>query len=160
MKVAIVAAVAENGVIGADGEMPWHYPADLQRFKELTVGYPVIVGRKTYESIVERLGHPLPERLNVVLTSQDLDLPEGAVAAGSVEAALDAARATDASVVYVIGGAAVYEQFLPRADELYLTEIPASPPGDTHFPDWDAAAWRLRASEERGDLRFRTYERR
>ena len=160
MKVAIVAAVAENGVIGADGEMPWHYPADLERFKELTVGHPVIVGRKTYEAIVDRLGHPLPERLNVVLTSQELDLPDGAVAAHSVEAALDAAGATESDVVYVIGGAAVYEQFLPLADELHLTEIPESPPGDTYFPDWDATAWRLRATEERGALRFRTYERR
>jgi len=160
MRVAIVAAIAENGVIGAAGEMPWHYPADLERFKELTVGHPVIVGRTTYESIVDRLGYPLPERLNVVLTSQDLDLPEGAVTAGSVEAALDAAGATESSVVYVIGGAAVYEQFLSRADELHLTEIPESPPGDTHFPEWDETAWRLRASEKRGDLRFRTYERR
>ena len=160
MNVALVAAVAENGVIGADGEMPWHYPADLAHFKELTVGHPVILGRRTFEAIRNRLGGPLPDRLNVVLSRSDPDLPAGAVLAGSTDEALEEAAATGSSVAYVVGGATVYEQFLPMADRLYLTEIPESPDGDTTFPDWDPSEWTLTERETAGDLTFLTYERR
>lgn len=159
MKLALVVAVAENGVIGAEGSIPWHYPADLARFKERTVGNPVIMGRRTYESIVERLGEPLPERTNVVLSRQDLVLPEGAVQAQGIEEALDIAEETGTDVAYVVGGADVYEQFLPRADRLVWTEILESYEGDTRFPavDWDA--WEEVHREDRGDLSFRIYER-
>ncbi|WP_123624607.1 dihydrofolate reductase [Halorubrum sp. CSM-61] len=143
--LVIVAAVAENGVIGDRGGMPWHYPADLAHFKRLTTGHPVIVGRATYESIADRIGGPLPDRTSVVLTTRDLDLPEGAVVAGDIEEAVDlaAADAADRGVaeVYVIGGATVYEQLLDRADRMVLTEVPERPDGDTRFPDWDAEAW-------------------
>jgi dihydrofolate reductase len=159
MKVAIVVAVAENGVIGDEGSIPWHYPEDLAYFKEVTIGHPVIMGRRTYEAITERLGEPLPERLNIVLSSQDLDLPEGAVQAGSIDAALDLAAETDSEVAYVIGGASVYEQVLPRTDRLYVTEIPESPAGDTHFPAWDRSQWEEVDHEERDGLVFRTYDR-
>ncbi|OYR40269.1 dihydrofolate reductase [Halorubrum sp. Eb13] len=167
--LVLVAAVAENGVIGDDGGMPWHYPADLAHFKRLTTGHPVIVGRKTYESIAARIGGPLPDRTNVVLTTRDLDLPEGAVVANDVTGAvvLAAADAADRGVdeAYVIGGAAVYEQFLDRADRMVLTEVPDRPDGDTRFPDWDADAWRevdrevVSDAETDGDLAFVTYER-
>jgi dihydrofolate reductase len=144
--LVLVAAVAENGVIGAEGGMPWHYPADLAHFKRLTTGHPVIVGHTTYESIAARIGGPLPDRTSVVLTTRDLDLPEGAVVAGDLDeaVALAAADAADRGVdeAYVIGGAAVYEQFLDRADRMVLTEVPERPDGDTHFPGWDADAWR------------------
>ena len=144
--LVIVAAVAENGVIGAEGGMPWHYPADLAHFKRLTTGHPVIVGRTTYESIAARIGGPLPDRTSVVLTTRDLDLPEGAVVAGDLDeaVALAAADAADRGVdeAYVIGGAAVYEQFLDHADRMVLTEVPERPDGDTRFPEWDADAWR------------------
>ena len=146
LDLVVVAAVAENGVIGDAGGMPWHYPADLAHFKRLTTGHPVIVGRKTYESIAARVGGPLPGRTSVVLTTRDLDLPEGAVAANDLDGAvaLAAADAADRGVdeAYVIGGAAVYEQFLDRADRMVLTEVPKRPDGDTRFPDWDADAWR------------------
>jgi dihydrofolate reductase len=146
LDLVVVAAVAENGVIGDAGGMPWHYPADLAHFKRLTTGHPVIVGRKTYESIAARVGGPLPGRTSVVLTTRDLDLPEGAVAANDLDGAvaLAAADAADRGVdeAYVIGGAAVYEQFLDRADRMVLTEVPERPDGDTRFPDWDADAWR------------------
>ncbi|MDZ7849939.1 MAG: dihydrofolate reductase [Halodesulfurarchaeum sp.] len=160
MKVAIVVAIAENGVIGDAGGMPWHYPADLARFKELTMGHPVILGRRTYESIVDRLGEPLPGRLNVVLSTGDLDLPEGAVQAESIDEALELAKETGSETAYVVGGAVVYEQFLPQADRLHVTEIPESPNGDTEFPDWDRSEWELEEQSERGELTFRTYERR
>jgi dihydrofolate reductase len=159
-EVALIAAVAENGVIGDDGGMPWHYPTDLRRFKRTTTGHPVVLGRRTYESIVEGLGGPLPGRTNVVLSTRDLDLPDGAVLAGSVEAALAAARdAPGGETVYVAGGATVYEQFLPHADRLLLTEVPESPDGDTRFPDWSGDTWIEVSREREGDLAFVTYER-
>ena len=171
--VVLVAAVAANGVIGADGWMPWHYPADLAHFKRLTTGHPVIVGRATYESIADRLGGPLPDRTSVVLTRRDRDLPEGAVVANDVEEAVAVATADAADrgvdKLYVIGGATVYEQFLDRADRLVLTEVPERPDGDTRFPDWDADAWtetdrEVVADDDETDgeadaLAFVTYER-
>jgi dihydrofolate reductase len=167
LTVAVVAAVADDGVIGRDGGMPWHYPEDLRHFRETTTGHPVVLGRRTYESIVDRLGEPLPERTNVVLTSQDIDLPEGATAVGSVDAALEAARDSLAerhpdaeATVYVAGGATVYEQFLPRADRLVITEVHDDPAGDTYFPEVDWSAWREVDRDERDDISFVTYERR
>jgi len=181
--IVLVAAVADNGVIGDDGGMPWHYPADLAHFKRLTTGHPVIIGRATYESIVDRIGGPLPDRTSVVLTTRDLDCdrPKNAVVANDIDEAVAraAADAADRGVdeVYVIGGATVYEQFLDRADRMVLTEVPGRPDGDTRFPDWDADEWTAvdreavaadddsdtdaeRADAERtDDLAFVTYER-
>ncbi|EMA65491.1 dihydrofolate reductase [Halorubrum kocurii] len=177
--LVLVAAVAENGVIGDSGGMPWHYPADLAHFKRLTTGHPVIVGRATYESIADRIGGPLPDRTSVVLTTRDPDLPDGAVVANDTDEAVDLAAADAAErgvdEAYVIGGATVYEQFLDRADRMVLTEVPGRPDGDTRFPDWDAAEWseterEVVASEDGdsesddeaggdGDLAFVTYER-
>lgn len=159
MKVAIVVAIAENGVIGDEGSIPWHYPEDLAYFKRVTVGHPVIMGRRTYEAIHDRLGEPLPERLNIVLSTQDLELPEGAVQAERIEDALERAEQTDSAIAYVIGGAVVFDQFLPRTDRLLVTEIPEAPDGDTHFPDWDRSAWTEVDREERDSLVFRIYER-
>jgi dihydrofolate reductase len=162
MRLALIAAVAENGVIGVDGEMPWHYPEDLRRFKKTTMGHPVVMGRRTYEAIADRLDGPLPGRTSVVLSRrEDLDLPEGAVHAESVEAALDAAAEAldpDQEAVYVAGGATVYEQFLDRADELRITEIPEAPEGDAHFPAI-GEAWTEVDRETHGDLAFVTYRR-
>lgn len=172
MEIALVAAVAENGVIGADGDLPWHYPADLKHFKETTTGRPVIMGRRTFESIVDRTGGPLPDRTSVVLTSQGIDGPSvhrdpddvapdsgEAVTADSVDSALATAATTGADVAFVVGGASVYEQFLPRADRLVLTEINEAPEGDTYFPEFDGSTWTETAREDRPDLAFVTYER-
>jgi len=160
--IALLAAVAENGVIGRDGEMPWHYPADLQHFRETTMGHPVVMGRVTYEAIVAGLGEPLPGRTSVVLTTRDLDVPERVVTAdlvaGVVDAAVDALAAAQRTV-YVVGGASVYEQFLPRADRLVLTEIHESYEGDTQFPAVDWSEWVERDRDDREDLSFLTYER-
>lgn len=175
-EIVLVAAVAENRVIGDDGGMPWHYPADLAHFKRLTSSHPVIVGRTTYESIADRIGCPLPDRTNIVLTTRDLDLPEGAVVANNLDEAVEIAAedAADRGVdaVYVIGGATIYEQFLDLADRMVLTEVPERPDGDTRFPAWDADEWievERETEEESGEdgddedgddgLAFVTYER-
>lgn len=161
--LVLVAAVAENGVIGAEKDMPWHYPADLRRFKRLTTGHPVIVGRTTYDSIADRIGGPLPDRVNVVLTTRDPDLPDGAVVANdpdrAVRRAREAAKELDVDTVYVIGGASVYAEFLPDADRMVLTEIPESPDGDTRFPSWDDQEWNEIDRDREGELAFVTYER-
>jgi dihydrofolate reductase len=163
IEFVLVAAVAENGVIGRDGGMPWHLPEDMAHFKRTTTGHPVVVGRKTYESVVEAIGGPFPDRTSVVLSSRDLDLPAGAVLANSfeeaVETAKDAAAEMGVRTVYVAGGARVYEQFLPRASRLILTEIPESYEGDTAFPARDESAWREVERDERESFDFVTYER-
>ncbi|MFW6376460.1 MAG: dihydrofolate reductase [archaeon] len=160
IELVIVAAVAENGVIGNGGEMPWHYPEDLRRFKQTTTGHPVVMGRRTFESILDRLGEPLPGRTNVVLTSTPTLLPDGVVPATSIDAAIEAATETGAKTAYVIGGASVYDQFLPRADRLAITEIQAEYEGDTYFPTVDWEQWRETAREETDDLAFVEFERR
>ncbi|QLH80642.1 dihydrofolate reductase [Halosimplex pelagicum] len=163
MEIALIAAVAENRVIGDEGEMPWHYPADLAHFKQTTMGHPVIMGRVTYESIAGQLGGPLPGRTNVVLTRSGLEAPDEVVQVGSVDAAVEAASAaaaeTGAETTFVAGGATVYEAFLDRADRLVLTAVPGEPEGDTRFPEWDPAAWVEVDREDEGELSFVTYER-
>lgn len=162
MKLTLVAAVAENGVIGVDGDMPWHYPEDLRHFKKTTSGHPVIMGRKTYESIERRLGGPLPDRTNVVLSRQEsLYLPDDVLHAPDLEAALDEAEAAldaDQETVYVIGGATVYEAGLDRADELVITEIPESPEAGVEFPEI-GPEWDEHERETEGELTFVTYRR-
>jgi dihydrofolate reductase len=141
--VAIIVAVAANGVIGKDNALPWHIPEDLKWFKENTLGKPVIMGRKTWDSI----GRPLPRRPNIVVTRQaDWQAP-GAHAAHSLDQALDLAAtlAPEAPELMVIGGSALFAEALPRASRLYLTEIAAAYEGDTRFPSFDRAAWAERS---------------
>jgi dihydrofolate reductase len=159
IEIALVAAVADNGVIGRDGALPWHYAEDLRHFKETTMGHPVVMGRRTFEGILDRLGEPLPGRTNVVLTGQDRSFPEGVVRADSIDAALDAASATGSDVAYVVGGATIYEQFIDRADRLVLTEIHGSYEGDTFFPEvkWDD--WRETDREDHDEFSFVECER-
>ncbi|SNZ04703.1 dihydrofolate reductase [Natronoarchaeum philippinense] len=164
MELVVIAAVAENGVIGVDGEMPWHIPEDLAHFKRATTEHPVIMGRVTYESIIDDLGGPLPDRPNIVLSRSGVDAPEGVAVVESAEAALDAAaeriEAADSASdepVFVIGGATVYEQFLPDADRLLLTEIRERYDGDTYFPDWDRRLWTELARDERDGFAFVEY---
>ncbi len=131
----LIAAVAANGVIGADGALPWRLPEDLQYFKRVTQGHAVVMGRKTWASI----GKPLPGRKNVVVTRQTAFAAPGASVAPSLEAALALCR--EQALVFVIGGAELYRAALPLADGLLLTEIRRDYPGDTHFPEIDRAAW-------------------
>ena len=138
MRVVLIVAVASNGVIGADGETPWHLPKDLAHFRRTTVGHPVILGRRTYEAIYQQVGGPLPKRTNVVLTARPERFGDDVVAVSSVDTALNAAAKTGAETAYVAGGASVYEQLLPRAHAMIRTELPRAVEGDTRFP---AVAW-------------------
>lgn len=136
MIVSAVVAAAHNNVIGKNNELPWRLPADLRRFKELTLGHAVIMGRKTLESI----GRPLPERQNIVVT-HDPALVEmvGVLAVASFDAALQAAQGDE---VFVIGGAQIYREAMPRLDRIYMTEVDADIEGDTFFPELKPGDWR------------------
>ena len=135
MRIALIAALGQNQVIGAAGGLPWRLPDDLRFFKRLTLGKPLLLGRKTYESI----GRPLPRRLNIVLTRDLAYRAPGCVVVHSVAAALQAAG--EAGELMVGGGAALYARFLPLASVLYLTEVQAAPAGDTFFPAFDRGVW-------------------
>jgi dihydrofolate reductase len=135
-RVYLVAAVAANGVIGTDGKLPWRIPEDLRHFKALTLGHPVIMGRKTWES----LGRPLAGRENIVLTRTPGYEAPGAHVAASLDGAL--ALCAGEPAAFVIGGSELYAAALPRADGLVLTEIERDYSGDARFPDWDRSAWR------------------
>ena len=143
MRITLVVAAAENGVIGRSGTLPWHLPADLRHFKSVTMGKPVVMGRKTWESI----GRPLPGRTNIVLTGQLGYEASGAVVAHSFEEALAAAAERDADEVMVIGGAAVYAAALPRADRILLTRVHAVVDGDVFFPTMADEEWEVLAAE-------------
>ena len=143
-RVSLVAALAANRVIGRGNSLPWHIPEDLKRFKALTLGHPVIMGRKTFDSILAILGKPLPGRLNIVLTrsahqSDYNRFPEVRLAA-ALDQAIASAAGTDE--VFVIGGAEIYALALPQANRLYLTEILGDVEGDTYFPERNSGEWR------------------
>jgi dihydrofolate reductase len=142
MIVSLIAAMAENRVIGKDNDMPWHLPADLKHFRRNTIGKPVIMGRRTHESI----GHPLPQRLNIVLTRDPGYQAPGCIVADSPDAAL--AAAGDAEEVMVMGGATLYQIFMERARRIYLTEIHAKVEGDTYFPEFTPFLWKLISRED------------
>lgn len=142
MGIALIAAVAENNVVGKDNELPWYLPEDLKHFKQLTLGKPIIMGRLTYESI----GKPLPGRANIVVSRQQNYRPEGVKVVGSLIDALSLAepiaKAEGLDEVMVIGGAQIYAEAMPFADTLYLTEIHKVIEGDTYFPELDWARWK------------------
>ena len=142
MRLAVIAAVARNSAIGKNNALLVHLPEDLKHFKRTTLGCPIVMGRKTFESI----GRPLPGRRNVVVTRNAQWRAEGVDAAPSLDAAL--ALVSDAPKVFVIGGGELYTQALPRADELVLTEIGRDFDGDTFFPTWDRSAF-IETSRER-----------
>ncbi|PTO60908.1 type 3 dihydrofolate reductase [Vibrio splendidus] len=130
MIISMIAAMANNRVIGKDNQMPWHLPADFAWFKRSTMGKPVVMGRKTYDSI----GRPLPGRLNVVISRDESLEIEGVTTVTSVEKALE--LVSDVDEVMIIGGGSIYESCLPKANKLYLTYIDFDVDGDTRFPDW------------------------
>lgn len=161
MMISLVAAAGDgNNAIGKGGGIPWHLPADFKRFKELTLGHPVVMGRKTFESI----GKPLPGRTNIIITSDADYRAEGGLVVHSFDEALDAAKGADE--VFVIGGEQVYRLALPRAQRIYLTKVHGTFEGDAFFPELGDAEWRLINSEPHAkdadnpfDYTFCVYER-
>ena len=152
--------MARNRVIGHDNKLPWHLPADLRHFKELTLGKPIIMGRKTWES----LPGLLPGRRHIVVTRQQDYVAQGAETASDLESAI--ALAGDVDEVMIVGGATLYAEALAMADRLYMTLVEADIDGDAHFPDFDLDAWQVIAEssvpadeKNRYDLRFLTLER-
>ena len=150
----IVAAVGRNRVIGVDGRLPWRIPEDLARFRRLTMGHALVMGRETFESI----GRPLPGRVNIVLTRRSGWSHQGTRVAGSLDDALEMASSLGLDA-FVAGGAAVYEAALDVADRLELTEVEAAPEGDTWFPQVDWSQWEEVSREEHPGFSFVTYDR-
>lgn len=139
MKISLIVAAAQNGAIGLEGKMPWHLPNDLRHFKNLTWGMPILMGRKTYDS----LGKPLPGRQNIVITRQPGFNPEGVLVVQTPEQAIELAATLDVQEAMVIGGGEIYRSFIDRADRIYLTRIHTSFEGDTFFPEIDFSKWKL-----------------
>lgn len=167
VSIAMIAAIGENRVIGADGIIPWRLPSDFAYFKRTTLGKPILMGRKTFESI----GKPLPGRINIVVSRQAGYQPDGVLVISDLDAALDHARsiaaADEASEVMVIGGGTIYEQAMPYAGRLYITHVALSPHGDAVFPPIDPNDWseveRLeirRSEKDNADFCVKIYHRR
>ena len=148
MKLSMIVATAQNRVIGRDNALPWYLPNDLKYFKHTTLGKPVIMGRKTYESI----GKPLPGRTNIVITRQTDYLPEGVKVVHSVAEARDLAESVclidGQEEAMIMGGAEIYTLALPDADRLYLTEVHADVDGDAYFPEYDKTEWQEISRED------------
>ncbi|MGU5696044.1 type 3 dihydrofolate reductase [Aeromonas allosaccharophila] len=163
MKISMIAAMAHDRVIGKDNQMPWHLPADLAHFKRVTLGKPVLMGRKTFESI----GRPLPGRRNLVISRNPGYQAEGIEVVGSVEAARALLASSAVEELMVIGGGHLYAEMLPSADCLYLTQIDLAVEGDTRFPAFDDGPWQRIACESHPadeknphPYRFETWQRR
>jgi dihydrofolate reductase len=145
MPVSLIVAIARNRAIGRDGALPWHLPDELKHFRRITIGKPVVMGRRTFESI----GKPLAGRHNIIVTRNPEFQAAGCAVAPSLESAIALARvAADPEVeVMILGGADIFAAALPMATRLYLTEVHADIAGDVFFPDYDASAWRERSRE-------------
>lgn len=155
LRIVIIVAVSQNGVIGNQGEIPWQQAADLARFANLTLGHTVLAGRITHEAILKRLGHPLPVRRTLVLTRRkNYPVPAGCEVVGSLPEAISR---TTGEELYVIGGAQVYSLAYPWCDIIYLTRIEASVPGDTFFPDLDREVWWTVLTESHSSSRRNQY---
>ncbi|HEX4535243.1 MAG TPA: dihydrofolate reductase [Rhizomicrobium sp.] len=150
-RIALVVAVAQNGVIGNHGVMPWRIPEDMKHFKAVTMGKPIIMGRKTWESLPKK---PLPGRTNIVVTRDARFAGDGAVVVHSLDDAIAAANRETPEEIAIIGGAQIYEEALPQADRIYLTQVHAAVAGDAWFA-FDRAQWREASREDHtGDIPF------
>lgn len=148
LKIKIVAAVAANGVIGREGRLPWELPDDLRWFKKVTGKSPLLMGRKTFTSIIGRNGKPLPGRENIVLTRNSVDLKvDGVTVTNDFRSVMDRARNEE---IFVIGGEEIYRLALPVSKMLVLTRVHAVVEGDAFFPEWDPEDWRCTHSERHG----------
>jgi dihydrofolate reductase len=143
--IVLVLAVADNGVIGLSGGIPWRIPDDMKRFKALTIGKPIVMGRKTWDSFPKK---PLPGRTNIVITRDAVWKADGAVAVHSFDDALARARSENPSEIAIVGGAEIYKTALPFATRIELTEVHTNAQGDTYFPPFDRNTWRETARED------------
>ena len=150
MIISLIAAVGKNNVIGADNKLPWKLSADLKRFRQITSGKPVIMGRKTFESI----GRPLPNRINIIITRDKYYKADSCIVVHSAEEALNAAKENEE--IMVIGGEQIFKEFLPKAGRMYLTIIDKKFEGDAYFPEYDGKEWKefLREEHEEGGIKY------
>lgn len=149
MKISLIAAVAENGTIGRNNDLPWKLPDDMKFFMQTTKGHFVVMGRKNYDSIPEKF-RPLPNRKNIVITRQKNFNAPGCDVVHSMEQAVSIARTHGEEELFIIGGAEIYKMILDQADLLYLTEIDATIEGDTFFPDFDKSQWKVVSKTSHG----------
>ena len=151
-RIVAVVAIGKNRVLGDDNKLLWHIPDDLKRFKQLTLGHPIIMGRKTFESIVGYIGKPLPDRTTIVVTHDKNWKYEGVLVAHSLEEAIEVAKQQPGSdEIHIGGGAQIYEQALPFIDKLYLTLIDDEKPGDSFFPSYENQFTKKTFEESRDD---------
>lgn len=136
--LSAIVAMAENRVIGKDNKLPWHLPADLKHFKSITTGHPILMGRKTYESI----GRPLPNRTNIIMTRDAAYHAAGCIVVTSIEKALEQATVHEAGEIFIIGGAEIYRQLMPHIQRIYLTIVHHQFDGDAYFPELDMDEWK------------------
>lgn len=136
-KISAIAAMSENRVIGDDNQLPWHLPADLKHFKAITSGHPILMGRKTFESI----GRPLPNRTNIIITRNHAFQAPGCVVIQSIDEAVEKAKEIGSDEIFIIGGAEVYKQLLPRIEKIYLTIVHDEFEGDAFFPELNSSEW-------------------
>ncbi|HLC86974.1 MAG TPA: dihydrofolate reductase [Candidatus Nanoarchaeia archaeon] len=159
MTITIIAAVSKNGVIGKDGKIPWKIPEDIKRFKELTIGHPVIIGRKTYWSLPDKF-RPLPNRTNIVASRNEkghLKYPLEVIVCNSIEDAVKKASIHNPDI-YVIGGEKIYREFIRCADKIELTRVNRNVEGDAYFPEICPENWEITAREDHVEYSFITYE--
>lgn len=142
--LSAIVAMSENRVIGVNNQLPWHLPADLKHFKTLTTGHPIVMGRKTFESI----GKPLPNRTNIILTRDPTYLATGCLVVTSIAEALNLSAVKQTNEIFIIGGATIYKQLLPQINKLYLTLVHTTIVGDTYFPPIEMSEWIEEAREE------------
>ena len=155
-KISLIVAVADNQVIGMNNEMPWYIPDDFKHFKAVTTGKPCIMGRKTYESILERNGKPLPNRTSIVISRSGYD-HGGAVCVGSIDEAIEAAKVEADDEIIIMGGAQIYALSLPIADRIYYTQVHQSPEGDAFFPEL-GEEWKETQRDDRDGFSFLVFE--
>jgi len=136
--ISAIVAMSLNRVIGDDNQLPWHLPADLKHFKTITSGYPILMGRKTFESI----GRPLPNRTNIIITRNPAYKAEGCIIVSTIDDAITHAKTTNSNEIFIIGGAEVYKQLLPRIERIYLTIVHETFEGDAFFPELKETEWK------------------
>lgn len=157
MSINLIVAISKNNCIGKDNKLPWHLPEDLKHFKKITSGKTVLMGRKTFESILDYLGKPLPKRKNIVITrNKNYEVPEGVEVYTDLNEAIEKYKNEE---VFVIGGSSIYEQSMPLADKLYITHVNQEVDGDAFFPEINNEVWKEKSREEHEGFAFVNYVR-